>query len=89
VDEEGDEGAAEQVVYEAVKGLEVEDGGGDAEEEGGKGAESGEDLGGGRVERVSWFQCFGLERVRGGGRGGAHASIMCEGVGDDGVEQEG
>ena len=35
MDEQGDEGAAEDVVCEAVEGFEVEDCGGDAKEEGG------------------------------------------------------
>jgi hypothetical protein len=53
VDEEGDEGAAEEVVYKAVEGLEIKDSGGNSEKEGGEGAERGEDLGGEIVKNVS------------------------------------
>ena len=68
VDEEGDEGAAEEVVCKAGKRLEIEDGGGDAKEEGGEGSEGGEDLGGGREERVSRVPVFWFGE--GEGRGG-------------------
>ena len=41
MDEQRDEAAADDVVEEAVEGLEVEDRGGDAKEEGGQGPEMG------------------------------------------------
>lgn len=41
MDQQGDEGAAEDVIGKSVERFKVEDGGGDAEEEGGEGAKVG------------------------------------------------